>query len=300
MEQQPLLLRIILSPSIPSEYFTLHHLPLSTAVSSLPTSELLSQLQVLDTYRRSCNNLYARVRCLLFLYAVHRFYLPLRRDGGISRCLVEKKEYFICPKGYAALLDRRFEEAIDRFLEYVEVDPDSMSEYNDEQIVLPKRTRMISDLTFDPTRKTATLRSTKERSRRSNFSSELVHDEQQKQPQSKLRLLLPSEAASSSLATTYRSLAFQTLADQVKSSVRSHPGNEWMFGVSCVKEQTLKFHDGLICGENVLVERTPVRMDLSHSWYVLVLRYGEYLIMLVYHSNIPHWICCYHDCNNSC
>ncbi len=39
----------------------------------------------------------------------------------------------------------------------------------------------------------------------------------------------PSEAISSALATAYRGLAFQTLADQVRRSVRSVRGNQWMF-----------------------------------------------------------------------
>ncbi len=39
----------------------------------------------------------------------------------------------------------------------------------------------------------------------------------------------PSEGISSALASAYRSLAFQTLADQVRRSVRSVRGNQWMF-----------------------------------------------------------------------
>jgi hypothetical protein len=269
----PLLLRIILSPSTPHEYYTLHHLPLSTAISTLTTSDLLHQIQVLDEYRRTCTNLYARVRCLLFLYAVHRFYLPLRR-GTEAKCRNEKKEYIICPQGYAALLDRRFDEAIDHFLVYIRDDPDSIRDYDEGEGLLPKRIKLISDLTFDPTRRMATIRVVngeikREDSRYSSvdFLEEVQLQQPQKQPQSKL--LLPSEVASSSLAATYRSLAFQTLADQVKSSVKNHPGNEWMFSVQGVKDQVLRFREELLSDESgmkMLLEKTPVRMDLSHSW----------------------------------
>ena len=38
-----------------------------------------------------------------------------------------------------------------------------------------------------------------------------------------------SDGLSSALAAAYRGLAFQTLADQVRRSVRSVRGNQWMF-----------------------------------------------------------------------
>src|SRR5215212_4257328 len=41
----------------------------------------------------------------------------------------------------------------------------------------------------------------------------------------------PSDALSSALAATYHKLAFQNLADQVRRSVRSARGNQWMFRV---------------------------------------------------------------------
>jgi hypothetical protein len=231
------------------------------------------------------------------LYAVHRFYLPLRRRGKNKNGslllntdnngqLIEKKEYILCPKGYTALLNRRFEEAIDCFLEFVRCDPDSLvivaadndDDYKEEEIgsvFMPKKTRLTSDLTFDPTRKMATVRRTVDERKRAatscrySFSLDSLQQQQKqipKKPQSKL--LLPSEAASSSLAATYRSLAFQTLADQVKSSVRTHPGNEWMFCVTNVEGQMLRFCNELVVGRDdlMLLEKTPVRMDLSHSW----------------------------------
>ena len=200
---------------------------------------------------------------------MHRFYLPLRRNTSILG--PSGKEYIICPMGYAALLDRRFEEAIDHFLAYIKADPDSVTDFNDEEIIMPKKTRLTSDLTFDPTRKMATVRTNgamlkKKTSRYSSFSSESSTQTQTKTPPQST-LLLPSEAASSSLATAYRALAFQTLADQVKSSVRTHRGNEWMFSVHSVKEQVLRFREDLMNDAGImLLEKTPVRMDLSHSW----------------------------------
>ena len=269
LEQQPLLLRIIRSPKT-DNYFDLHHLPLSKAVSTLSTSELLRQINVLDDYRRTCDNLYARVRCLLFLYAVHRFYLPLRR-GSTKQHNEQKqqKEHIICPKGYAALLDRRFEDAIDHFLAFVKEDPDSISDFHDGEMLMPKKTSLISDLTFDPSRNMATVKRTSavgtesSRYHESIFFSNGLGEESIEQ----LKLPLPAEAASSSLAEAYRLLAFQTLADQVKSSVRNHPGNEWMFKVKGVKSQLLRFKEDLLGDQRMmLLEKTPVRMDLSHSW----------------------------------
>ncbi|MFT5196107.1 MAG: hypothetical protein ACI85U_003132, partial [Candidatus Promineifilaceae bacterium] len=41
----------------------------------------------------------------------------------------------------------------------------------------------------------------------------------------------PSDAISSALAESYHNLGFQTLADQVRRSVRSARGNQWMFRI---------------------------------------------------------------------
>jgi hypothetical protein len=79
----------------------------------------------------------------------------------------------------------------------------------------------------------------------------------------------PSDAISSALAAAYHRLAFQTLADQVRRSVRSVRGNQWMFRVGHpadhplrVKRDLLRKHaDGTY---PVLREQTPVRMDLTH------------------------------------
>jgi hypothetical protein len=80
----------------------------------------------------------------------------------------------------------------------------------------------------------------------------------------------PSDAVASALAAAYRDLAFQTLANQVRRSVRSVRGNQWMFRVGHPEDQPLRIRPELLRrgpggAFPVLRERTPVRMDLSHS-----------------------------------
>ncbi|HEY2951106.1 MAG TPA: hypothetical protein VGK40_00910, partial [Verrucomicrobiae bacterium] len=169
---------------------------LDAACAKLSLSELLQQCSGLDLFRRRSENLYERVRALFFLYAIHRFYLPLCNSGA-RRGLVPFK-------GYEHLLQRRFEEAIDNFLSVQESEG-------------------------------------------------------------------PSDAISSALAAAYQRLAFQTLADQVRRSVRSVRGNQWMFRMGHPADQPLRLQPGLLQpGERdgaypILRERTPVRMDFTHS-----------------------------------
>jgi hypothetical protein len=81
----------------------------------------------------------------------------------------------------------------------------------------------------------------------------------------------PSQALSSALAAGYRSLAFQTLADQVRRSVRSVRGNQWMFRAAHPVDAPLRIRPELLNRDAsdhlfpILREATPVRMDLSHS-----------------------------------
>ena len=81
----------------------------------------------------------------------------------------------------------------------------------------------------------------------------------------------PSGTIASALARAYEQVAFQTLADQVRSSVRNCQGNRWMFRVGCADEHPLRIAPQLLMREPdlelfpILVERTPVRLDLSHS-----------------------------------
>ncbi len=157
-------------------------------------SELLAECDALDRLRRTNDNLYERVRALFFLYAIHRFHLPLK-PGMQTKSLIPFD-------GYTNLLKRRFEEAIEIFL-----------------------------------------------------ALQTVHG--------------PNEGISSALASAYHNLGFQTLADQVRRSVRSVRGNQWMFRAGHPGDYPLRLRPELLRRERalfpVLRETTPVRMDLSHS-----------------------------------
>ena len=79
----------------------------------------------------------------------------------------------------------------------------------------------------------------------------------------------PGDGISSALAAAYHRLAFQTLADQVRRSVRSVRGNQWMFRMGHPADQPLRLRSELLArGADgtfpILREQTPVRMDLTH------------------------------------
>ncbi len=79
-----------------------------------------------------------------------------------------------------------------------------------------------------------------------------------------------NDGISSALAIAYHNLGFQTLADQVRRSVRSVRGNQWMFRVGHPADQPLRIRSELLARPDnlmfpILHESTPVRMDLSHS-----------------------------------
>jgi len=79
-----------------------------------------------------------------------------------------------------------------------------------------------------------------------------------------------SDGVASALAAAYRGLAFQTLADQVRRSVRSVRGNQWMFRTGHSADYSLRIRGDLLHRApggpfSILHESTPVRMDLSHS-----------------------------------
>jgi hypothetical protein len=81
----------------------------------------------------------------------------------------------------------------------------------------------------------------------------------------------PSDSLSSALAAAYHRLAFQTLADQVRRSVRTVRGNQWMFRMGHPNDQPLRIRRELLDRDPrdgsypILREQTPVRMDLTHS-----------------------------------
>jgi UTP--glucose-1-phosphate uridylyltransferase len=170
--------------------------PLGEFCESASLETLLSECEALDAFRRSSDNLYERVRALFFLYGIHRFHIPLK-SGVKTRALVPFA-------GYNQLLRRRFEEAIEVFLE------------------AQKREGA-------------------------------------------------NDAISSALAAAYHSLGFQTLADQVRRSVRSVRGNQWMFRTGHPGDHPLRIRQELLKADPqtglypIVRETTPVRMDLTHS-----------------------------------
>ena len=81
----------------------------------------------------------------------------------------------------------------------------------------------------------------------------------------------PMLAISSALARAYHQLGIQTLADQVRRSVRTVRGNQWMFRIGHPSEHPLRLNkllsrtDSTTSDFPILCEKTSVRMDFSHS-----------------------------------
>lgn len=81
----------------------------------------------------------------------------------------------------------------------------------------------------------------------------------------------PNSALASALAQAYEQVTYQTLADQVRRSVRGCAGNRWMFRVGHPDEHPIHLQPRLLERDAasglypILMERTPVRLDLSHS-----------------------------------
>jgi hypothetical protein len=80
-----------------------------------------------------------------------------------------------------------------------------------------------------------------------------------------------SEGLSSALAEAYHGLGFQTLANQVRRSVRTVRGNQWMFRVGHPADHPIRIQsqlterDELTGAFPLIAEKTAVRMDFSHS-----------------------------------
>ncbi|MCC5849173.1 MAG: UTP--glucose-1-phosphate uridylyltransferase [Verrucomicrobia bacterium] len=168
---------------------------LDHCVADLDAEALWEICEELDAFQRGDVNLYERVRALFFLHAIHRYHLPESR--GLS------PEGRIPYEGVRLLHKRRFEEAIDVFLDAA-------------------------------------------------------------------RGQGPSDPLCSALAEATHHLAIQTLANQVRRSVRSVRGNQWMFRLGHPADQTLRIRPELTRPDErglypVLREQTPVRMDLTHS-----------------------------------
>ena len=81
----------------------------------------------------------------------------------------------------------------------------------------------------------------------------------------------PNANLFSALAESYHHLSFQILAGQVRKSVRSTKGNQWMFRVGHPDEHPIRIHPSLLERTEdslfypLLHEQTSVRMDLTHS-----------------------------------
>ena len=81
----------------------------------------------------------------------------------------------------------------------------------------------------------------------------------------------PSLLISSALAKAYHQFAFQRLADQVRRSVRTVRGNQWMFRIGHPSDYPLRLDRRMLPAEAspnvfpILAEQTSVRMDFTHS-----------------------------------
>ncbi len=165
---------------------------------------LLAECADLQEFRHVNDNLYERVRALFFLYAIYRFHLPQKLPLSLTGPQHSHRSKALIPyDGYTHLLQRRFEEAIETFLDV-----------------------------------------------------QARHG--------------PSDGIASALAEAYHKLGFQTLADQVRRSVRSVRGNQWMFRIGHPMDQPLRVRRELMQRTPeglfpIVREVTPVRMDLSHS-----------------------------------
>lgn len=179
-----------------SENEEIRNSSLDELCSNLTLSELLEECSALESFRKQSTNLYQRVRSLFFLYAIHRFHIPFKKE------IIEHA--FVPIEAHHHLLKRRYKEAISILLEAQEKSG-------------------------------------------------------------------PSENLSSALSKAYHEFGFQTLADQVKISVKSVAGNRWMFRVGHPEDHPLKIKKEILTKDTgtglypLLKESTPVRMDLTHS-----------------------------------
>lgn len=82
--------------------------------AGLDAAALLRECEQLDTFRRSSDNLYQKVRACFFLYAIHRFHLHAYHD--IRQDAAGTEDVCIPYEGYEHLCHRNFEQAIDAFL----------------------------------------------------------------------------------------------------------------------------------------------------------------------------------------
>ncbi len=107
----------------------------------------------------------------------------------------------------------------------------------------------------------------------------------------------PSVTLCSALASAYHRLAFQTLADQVRRSVRTVRGNQWMFRTGHPQDLPLRIRKELLSptadgGYPILAERTSVRMDFSHSGWSDIFFLGmDFPKVLALSTRVLTWRC---------
>ena len=104
----------VLIESITSDDPVVRNRSLDSFARNASMSVLLEECAALDRFRIENNNLYFRVRALFFLYAIHRFHLPIKERM--------KQKGLIPYEGYLNLLNRRFEEAIKIFVKVLETE----------------------------------------------------------------------------------------------------------------------------------------------------------------------------------
>jgi hypothetical protein len=219
---------------------------LEAACAGLSLDELLGQCAALDAFRRRSDNLYERVRALFFLYAIHRFHLPDRLLGGTGA----GQPLGVPPSGggtsdWPVLLGQDAQAPGNR---------------------LKAEIRAGGGAAGAPSRQGRSLIpfAGYEHLLRRRFEEAIDHFLAVQQAEG------PSDAISSALAAAYHRLAFQTLADQVRRSVRSVRGNQWMFRMGHPADQPLRLRPELLQPHPadgtfpILRECTPVRMDLTH------------------------------------
>ncbi|MDX9752545.1 MAG: UTP--glucose-1-phosphate uridylyltransferase [bacterium] len=86
-----------------------------------------------------------------------------------------------------------------------------------------------------------------------------------------VRLAGSSGTLYSAIAECYHALTFETLTDQVRKSVRASRGNQWMFRAGYAPNHPIRIRKELRSRDEstglypILCEKTPVRLDLSHS-----------------------------------
>ena len=79
--------------------------PLGRLCEGMDAAQLQQECATLDRFWRESENLYERVRALFFLYAIYRFYLPVKLES--------KAPGLLSFEGFEKFLERRFSQSIE-------------------------------------------------------------------------------------------------------------------------------------------------------------------------------------------